>query len=222
MMLQVNALCKSYRQHAVLRRVSFSIGKNEIVGLIGPNGSGKTTLLNILMGIVLPTSGSFGFAPSVTLGTSVSRMGFIGDMSVRDNLITFAELGGLSSTAVDAVLHDFNIDFARMRFAQLSAGMKQRVSLAFAFLFNSNLILLDEPSNHLDIDSLIHLRNRITTQRQHGTSLLITSHILSDLEQVCDRILFLQRGTLVADRRKDDLVHEFGSLEAAYLQIKTS
>jgi len=204
----------------VLDQVSFSIQPGEIVGLIGPNGSGKTTLLNILMGMFAPTSGSVRIQPNTKIGMEVSRRGFFSDMTVEKNILTFAALHGLGSDAVKQVLEEFNIDFGKLRFGKLSAGMKQRVTLAVAFLKKNDLILLDEPSNHLDIDSIIRLRSTISNTNKQGTAFLITSHILSDLEKVCTRLLFLKNGKLLSDMSKEELLTKYNTLEDAYLSIK--
>ena len=199
--------------------ISFSVGKGEIVGLIGPNGSGKTTLLNVLMGMIKPSSGKFQFSESAGIGMCVSRKGFFDDMTVKNNIALYSRLLNARAEKVCQVMDEFQIDFGNMRYGKLSAGMKQRVSLLLPFVCDNSLILLDEPSNHLDIDSIIALRKSILHLKQGGISFLITSHILSDLEKICDRILFLKKGILVKDSTTDELMQSYGSLEEAYLKI---
>jgi ABC-2 type transport system ATP-binding protein len=208
-MLQVKGLTKSFGNKRILDDINFGIAKHEIVGLVGPNGSGKTTLLNILIGMFQPTSGTFQYDEGITVGMAVSRKGFFADMTVTSNLMTFADLKNVDRGRVDALLKEFNIDFG-----------EQRVSLVFAFIFDSDLVFLDEPSNHLDIDSLIAIKSKILRERSLGKSFLVTSHILTDLEQICDRILFLKNGHLVMNRKKEDILSEFSSLEDAYLNLK--
>lgn len=219
-MLVIKSLSKRFADKLVLNQISFSIGSGSICGLFGPNGSGKTTLLNILMGMIHATSGTFQVAKGIKVGMSVSRKGFFNDMSVRDNIFLIAKLLGVPIPLVHKTMDDFMIDFGRLQFSQLSAGMKQRVSLLIPFLDNNELILLDEPSNHLDIDSMLILRKKILEFNEKGVSFLITSHILSELEKVCDRILFLKGGEIKFDRYTSELIQEYSTLENAYLSLK--
>jgi ABC-2 type transport system ATP-binding protein len=219
-MIDVEKISKDYGRARVVNDLSFSIARGEVVGLAGPNGSGKTTLLNIMMGMVRPTSGNIKISKETKLGMAVSRKGFFNDMTVERNLLMYAGLAGVKRPAVEQAMTEFLIDFRNARFGELSAGMKQRVALVLPFLTHYDLVLLDEPSNHLDIDSIIILRNKILSLSREGVAFLITSHIFSDLEKVCSRILLLQSGKLITDRRTEDLVQEFGSLEGAYLGVK--
>lgn len=219
-MLKVSLLEKKFGNKIIVNKISFALGESEVVGIIGPNGSGKTTLLNIIMGMLAPTSGSVHFESTRNVGMAVSRNGFFGDMTVMDNLLIYAKLGGAGREKVISICNEFGIDYGSVQFNQLSSGMKQRVTLVLAFLFESKIILLDEPSNHLDIDSLLTLRNKILQDQAKGVSFLVTSHVFTDLEKICNRILFLKNGNLVGDRATVDLLHEYGSLEEAYLSIR--
>lgn len=133
-MLEIAGLSKKYKAFEALTQVSLSVGKNEIIGLIGPNGSGKTTLLNSILGFISPTSGSILLEPGTTIGMAVSRKGFFKDMKVGDNLKLVAELAGASN--LKALLDVFKIDFTAKYVSELSAGMLQRMSLVQAFLGN--------------------------------------------------------------------------------------
>jgi ABC-type multidrug transport system ATPase subunit len=217
--LEVLELTKSFSYKIVLDQVSFQIGKGDIIGLVGPNGSGKTTLLNILMGNIKPTSGSHRFHSSLHMGMSISRKGFFDDMSVKNNLLLVASYDQVNEEGVMKGMSDFQIDFYDTPFGELSAGMKQRVSLAVPFLKKQDLILLDEPTNHLDIDSIFILRAKILQLKASGVSFLITSHVLSDLEKVCDHILFLRKGKVLSNKSREELLLAYGDLEEAYLAI---
>lgn len=219
MVLDVKSVGKRYGKKLVLDNLSFTINQNEIVGLVGPNGAGKTTLLNILTGMIKATKGSFSYSLDGSLSASISRKGFFSDMTVFNNLMMYANLLGVNEQTVHNVMNEFSIDFGSNTFGKLSAGMKQRVALASAFLKPYSLILLDEPTNHLDIDSILSLRNTITSNRQLGTSFLITSHVFSDLEKICDRILFLNGGQIVANTTVADIHRNYGSLEDGYVEI---
>jgi ABC-2 type transport system ATP-binding protein len=217
--LEASNISKSFGGKFILQNISFTINQNETVGLIGPNGSGKTTLLNILLRTFKPNSGNFYIKDKVKIGMSVSRKGFFGDMTVKDNLIMYAQLQNIPEEKVNQVMQEFMIDFGDKQFNNLSAGMKQRVSLVMPFLNDNNLILLDEPYNHLDIDSIFILRNKIVELRNKGVSFLITSHILADMEKICDRVLFLKTGKLHADISTKELMESYGSLDNAYLKL---
>jgi ABC-2 type transport system ATP-binding protein len=218
--LNIHNLSKKFSNKLVLNGINFTMSSGEICGLVGPNGSGKTTLLNILMGMLKPTLGSFQLRDGLKVGMSVSRKGFFSDMSVWDNILLMAKLANVEVCRVSKTMDDFLIDFRKFPYGKISAGMKQRVSLIIPFLTNNELILLDEPFNHLDIDSILILRNKISQLKEEGVSILITSHILSDLEKICDRILFLKDGELQLDRSTLALIQEFGTIENAYLSIK--
>ncbi len=200
--------------------MTFSIKEGEIVGLVGPNGSGKTTLLNILTGMIRPDSGDFHLKDGIKAGMAISRNGFFNDMTAEQNVTLYGKLQKAERRRVADLLKEFNVDFGAVQFGELSAGMKQRIALLIPFLTDNHLIFLDEPSNHLDIDSLLILRNKILDLKKRGVSFLITSHNFTDLERVCDRIMILQDGQLVADRSTDLLIQQFGSLEEAYLHMK--
>lgn len=218
-MLKINHLTKNFKNKVALDQVSFSIGAGEIVGVIGPNGSGKTTLLNILMGMIKPSAGSFSIVGGIKVGMAVSRQGFFEDMTANQNIDLYAQLLEADEDRVLKMKDQFNINFGRTRFGKLSAGMKQRVSLVFPFIRHNDLILLDEPTNHLDIDAILNLRKIMLELKATGVSFLVTSHIFSDLEKTCDRIIFLKEGRVYKDSPVSTLIQEYGALEEAYLNI---
>lgn len=219
MLLLSQGLSKNFAQKKVLSSIEFSIGQGEIIGLIGPNGSGKTTLLNILLGMMQPTSGSFTTSEDLKIGMSIARKGFFDDMTVTRNIQHHATLLRLDQKRIDEYLSAFAIDYLHVKYSKLSSGMKQRISLLLAFAGRNNLIFLDEPTNHLDIDSILNLRNLILKEKAARTSFLITSHVLSDLEKICDRIVFLKHGILVQNVTTHDLLDTYGDLEQAYINI---
>lgn len=221
MILEVIGLSKSFGDKAVLKNISFSTGQGEIVGLVGPNGSGKTTLLNIITGMIKMNAGSFYFKEGVSVGMSISRKGFFNDMTVYENIMMYSKLMGVRKEEVQQKMELFMIDYGKMRFGKLSAGMKQRVSLLLAFLGQKDLIILDEPSNHLDVDSILLLRSMILKLKAENVSFLITSHIFSDLEKVCDRMLFMKDGHIVTNATTSSLIQDHGDLEKAYLNVSS-
>lgn len=214
-MVILENISKRFGVKTVLNSVNLDIRTNEIIGLIGPNGSGKTTLLNVMMGLIRPDAGTITI--SCKLSAGVSRKGFFGGMTVTDNLKVYAHLKRLSDSDIDKVIQLFDIDFGKTNFGKLSAGMKQRVALAQAFMGNPDLILLDEPTNHLDIDSIFKLRSAIEERKKEGTTFIIASHVLTELEKLCDRALFLFKGEIVKRIEASEL--GFTNLEAEYLKL---
>ncbi|MBX2914309.1 MAG: ATP-binding cassette domain-containing protein [Cyclobacteriaceae bacterium] len=214
-MIEVTSISKSFKKNKVLGEVNFSVGPGEIVGIIGPNGSGKTTLLNLIMGLLKPDSGTISC--NHTLSAAVSRKGFFEGMTVEDNLKVYTELKKLHSSEISRVVELFDIDYTNITFSKLSAGMKQRVALAQAFIGNYSLILLDEPTNHLDIDSILKLRKAIEARKKNGTAFILTSHILTELEKLCDRVLFLFHGNIVKSISATPA--GFTNLEEEYLKL---
>lgn len=219
MLLEVKHVSKAFGQTRAVQDISLTIGGGEIVGLVGPNGSGKTTFLNLLIGNLEPTAGAISKGPGIKTGMAISRKGFFNDMTVDNNLTMYSQLMGASPESLGELKHHFQIDYGHMRFGGLSAGMKQRVALLLPFLRSNQLVLLDEPTNHLDVDSILALRAMILKQNALGVSFLVTSHIFSDLEKMCSRIIFLKKGELIRDISAQALLQQFGDFETAYTTL---
>jgi ABC-2 type transport system ATP-binding protein len=203
---------------AILHDVTFEVIECQVTGLVGPNGAGKTTLLNTILGSIKNFGGDIVKKSGLELGISVSRKGFFDDMSVWRNIELYKKVAGFDSALLDEFIATMRIDFLDRRFGQLSAGMKQKVSLCLAFMNNFKLIVLDEPTNHLDVDSLISLRSIIQNRKDNGSSIIIASPILTDLEQICDRAIFLKNGRIVLNEDVNKIISTYSSLEAAYLK----
>jgi len=219
MLLEINYLVKSFDYKIILDDISFAIKRGEVVGIVGPNGSGKTTLLNVIMGMLRPSSGTYRFDENIKLGMAVSRKGFFDDMTTRNNILLNAVQWDIESNVVDKTMKDFEIEYGDKLFGNLSAGMKQRVLLAASFLRHNDLFIFDEPTNHLDADSIFLLRSKILQAKTDNASFIITSHALSDLEKVCDRIIFIRRGKIIAEKQANELLTEYRDLEDAYIKI---
>lgn len=216
-MIYVEHLTKKYRSKVVLSDVSFSCPKGSVLGIIGPNGSGKTTLLNLLVGLIPSTNGIIKVQG--TIGCCISRLGFYPDMTVEANLDYYRKLLNAEKDVVENLMHQFQIDYGKMLFRKLSAGMKQRVALVIPFMKAYDVTLLDEPTNHLDIDSILRLRALLQNMKGAGRTLILTSHVTTDLERICDTILFLRAGQLVQVSSVSTLMETYGSLETAYQKI---
>lgn len=194
-----------------LRGVSFEVRQGEVVGLIGPNGAGKSTLLRILLGFLDADEGS---AISVLAGHPESLAarrctGYQADAPFRSPTVstrTFLELHAMLAgneeprAEVDSVLHHFNMTNAAGRnLSALSKGMRQKIELAVAFVGSPSIVFLDEPTASLDPPSVFELREFLSQQKTKGTTVFFSSHNLTEVENVCDRVLFISDGTLIAE-----------------------
>jgi ABC-2 type transport system ATP-binding protein len=194
-----------------LKGVSFQVRQGEIVGLIGPNGAGKSTLLRILLGFLDADKGgsvSVLSAHPESLATR-SGIGYQADSQFRSNTISarvflelHATLAGNSQPAdeVAGLLKHFNLSNAAGRkLSALSKGMRQKIELAVAFVGSPKVVFLDEPTASLDPPSVFELREHLTQQKGKGTTVFFSSHNLTEVEHVCDRVLFIYDGRLVAE-----------------------
>lgn len=218
-MIVAKNLSKAYGQTRALRGVDFEVGAGEIIGLLGPNGAGKTTTIKILTGALQPDTGTVTLdgLDVLTQTRQVQRnIGYLPentplyyDMSVQGYLKLMAQMRGLSrderATAVGQAILDTGLAAHRNRpIADLSKGLRQRVGLAQAILHRPRLIILDEPTVGLDPVQIIEIRHLIQRLAQHST-ILFSSHILSEVQAVCDRVIILINGEVKADNRLDEL-----------------
>lgn len=201
----------SAKSVCALKDVSLSVHKGQIVGLIGPNGAGKSTLLNLIAGLILPTEGDLavcGHPPRSIqahrgLGYMPEHSAFIGSYSAEATLRYHGALLGLSrdaiSTQVGESIEQLQMqEFARRPCADFSQGMKQRLALAIAIMNKPQVLLLDEPSNGLDPIGIVQLRDLLKQLRDSGTTIIISSHRLGELEKLTSDYLFMHRGQVIS------------------------
>jgi len=206
--ISCNDLSKRYGKRFAVEQASFNISAGEVVGFLGPNGAGKTTTLRMLAGLIRPTSGSAQIlgesVPSGALrrvGTMIEEPSFYPYLSGRDNLRYVARLhGGVSNARVDEVLAFVKLDLAgSKRVGAYSQGMRQRLGLARALLWDPEVLLLDEPTNGLDPVGIAEIRESLRSVAARGVTILISSHILGEIEKLVDRILAIEGGRIVFD-----------------------
>lgn len=226
-MIQVRQLTKYYGDHAAIKDLDFDIQKGEVVGFLGLNGAGKTTTLKVLACLLLPTSGRVavdGVDVTVSPHDVRKRIGFLpdtppvyGEMTVGGYLAFAARLRGVSAKdtptrvteAEDRTgLRDVHTELI----ASLSHGFRQRVGLAQALVHRPALLILDEPTSGLDPVQIVEMRNLIKSLRGEHT-LLISSHILAEISQTCDRLLVIQNGEIVAKGTEQELGAQLGGGE---------
>ena len=233
--LSVRDLSKRYAAATAVDGVSFQVQRNEIVGLLGPNGAGKTTTLNMIMGVLEPSSGSIaieGIDLARERARALARTNFAAvyaplpsNLTVVQNLTWFGLLYAVDRlrARIEAMLERF--DLVRLRDTKcgvLSSGEQTRVCLAKAMLNEPTLLLLDEPTASLDPATAQDLRRTIRAIAAHGSGgILWTSHNMYEVEEVCDRVLFLSRGRILleGDPRTLPLEHGVDSLEALFIAL---
>jgi len=215
MTLKLLHLTKKYGQQFALNDVSFSLKQGEIVGLLGPNGAGKSTLFKLITAYLPATSGEIlvnnlkaskqPLEVKKTIGYLPENNPLYPEMYVKEYLGFIANLHKVSKTNIDKVIAQVGLEGeAPKKISQLSKGYKQRVGLASALIHNPSVLLLDEPTTGLDPNQIIEIRNLIKQIGQTKT-VLFSSHILQEVEAICQRVLLINNGKLVADINLNDL-----------------
>jgi ABC-2 type transport system ATP-binding protein len=219
--LEVSALAKRYGATHALRGVDLVVGEGELVGLLGPNGAGKSTLVKSAAGLVRPSSGSVsvcgspaGSAPARrALGYLAELFRFPGWTTADELLVLHQRLAGSSGGAAERAelleLVDLS-DAAARRVETMSKGMQQRLGIAQALVGGPPLLLLDEPTSALDPAGRRIVRDLLEELRRRGVSVLLNTHLLSEVERVCDRVAIIDRGELLAEGRPGDLARSTG------------
>jgi len=219
--LEVAALAKRYGAKHALRGVDLVVGEGELVGLLGPNGAGKSTLVKSACGLVRPTSGTVNVcgAPAGSpparrsLGYLAELFRFPGWMSADELLLLHQRLAGSDGGAAERaeLLALVGLgDAANRRVETMSKGMQQRLGIAQALVGSPRLLLLDEPTSALDPAGRRIVRELLEELRRRGVSVLLNTHLLSEVERVCDRVAIIDGGELLAEGRPDELARPGG------------
>ena len=207
--LATHDLSKSYGDRPAVKHLSLEIERGEILGFLGPNGAGKTTTIRMALGLIRPTSGRveiLGEDVAHHAAAVLPRVGALVEapalylyMSGRDNLRAFAAvLGGVPKSRLDEVLELVDLTGQqRDRVASYSMGMKQRLGVATALLHDPELLILDEPANGLDPAGIVEMRDLLRRLAGQGKTVFISSHVLSEVQQICDRVAIINHGELV-------------------------
>jgi ABC-2 type transport system ATP-binding protein len=205
--IHVEGLTKRYHERLAVDHLDFSVPPGVVCGFVGPNGAGKTTTIRMLLGLISPTEGS-----GEILGCPLSRpqdyLGRVGAMiegpafypslSGRRNLEVLAKLGGIDHGRIESVLRIVELDDrADQRYGSYSLGMKQRLGIAAALLPDPELLVLDEPTNGLDPPGIRDLRSLLRALADSGMTVFVSSHLLDELQQICDQLVVIDHGRLV-------------------------
>lgn len=202
--LKTNDLCKSFKGQVAVNNVSLSIQRNSIYGLLGPNGAGKSTTLKMITGILKPTSGIIEFDGHPwsrkdlgDIGALIETPPLYENLTAYENLKVRTTMLGLPNKRIDEVLQIVCLtDTGKKRAGQFSLGMKQRLGIAIALLNNPKLLILDEPTNGLDPLGIEELRELIRSFPSKGITVILSSHILSEVQQIADHIGIIAGGVL--------------------------
>jgi ABC-2 type transport system ATP-binding protein len=233
--LSVTGLSKRYGETLAVDAISFDVARNEIVGLLGPNGAGKTTTINMILGVLEPTSGTILIRDldlAVHRSQALERTNFAavyaplpGNLTVQQNLRFFGLIYNVPRLhlRIRDLLQEFNLEnFRDTKCGVLSSGEQTRVGLAKAMLNYPELLLLDEPTASLDPSIARDIRAKIRELAEHGTvGVLWTSHNMVEVEEVCDRVLFLSHGRILLEGDPKSLPREHGkeTLEELFITV---
>jgi ABC-2 type transport system ATP-binding protein len=214
LIVETHELTKRYGHRPAVDRVSLTVRRGEVYGFLGPNGAGKTTTLRMLLGLVRPSQGRatvLGHEPGTPaalarIGALVEGPGFYPYLSGRDNLRVLARYGGHDDIAVEAALELVDLTSrAGDRYKSYSLGMKQRLGVAAALLGQPDLLILDEPTNGLDPAGMADMRDLIRCLADQGQTVLLSSHLLGEVQQICDRVGVILAGRLLTESTVADL-----------------
>jgi ABC-2 type transport system ATP-binding protein len=222
--IETSELTKHYGHLIAVNHLTLNVNRGEIFGFLGPNGSGKSTTMRMLLGLAHPTSGQariLGMDVRTQLpeilrhtGALIENPTFYPFLSGRENLRLTADLTGTQKSRIDPVLDlvDMQNDADRS-FSSYSMGMKQRIGVGSALLTDPDLLILDEPANGLDPAGIVEMRSLMHRLREEGHTVFVSSHVLHEIEQVCDRIAILNHGQVVAQGAVHELLGETDRIE---------
>ncbi|WP_405409985.1 ABC transporter ATP-binding protein [Maribacter sp. Asnod1-A12] len=220
--LAVNHLTKKFGYLTAVKDLSFTIEKGNVYGILGPNGSGKSTTLGIVLNVVNKTSGEFAWFGGDTsthdalkkVGAIIERPNFYPYMTALQNLKLVCKIKDVSKEKIEEKLDLVGLlDRKNSKFRTFSLGMKQRLAIASALLNDPEILILDEPTNGLDPQGIHQIREIIKTIAAKGTTILLASHLLDEVEKVCSHVVILRKGEKLYSGRVDSLQASFGFFE---------
>lgn len=228
--LEVKNLTKKFKDFTAVNNITFSLQEGEILGLLGPNGAGKTTTIQMILGVLSPTSGSIAYfgknlkenreeiLEQVNFSSTYTNLPWI--LSVKETLTYTLYLYEIADRKkrFEEIVSNFRLnELLSLQISELSAGQLTRVNLAKAFINDPKVLLLDEPTASLDPEIARFIRDFILNkQLEHKLSIIFTSHNMTEVEEVCDRILFINNGTIVADDTPENLMK---SIDKAHVRL---
>ena len=227
--VEVRDLTKTFGRVTAVRGMSFTAPAGKVTGFLGPNGSGKTTTLRIVLGLVREDAGTALIGgvpysrlarPRRTVGAMLEATGFHPGRRARDHLRVIADASGVPSRRVDEVLAQVDLtSAARRRVREFSLGMRQRLGLATALLGDPGVLLLDEPANGLDPAGIAWLRGLLRSQADEGRTVIVASHVLSEVAQTVDHVVIVSDGQVRFAGPLDEIGSTNNALESAFLKL---
>ena len=232
-LISINGLSKFYGQKHAIEDVSFAVHRGEILGLLGPNGAGKSTTMQIICGVIAANSGSVNIAghdiidapkqAKQNIGFLPEQLPLYGDLTVDEYLFYSAKLRGIKKQSLnDQIIsckRRCGLENTGTRLIQnLSKGYKQRVGIAQAIIHMPPIIILDEPTSGLDPKQILEIRE-LMRELSKDHSIIISTHILSEVEAICDRVLVINEGNIVLDQYLKELLAGDNSLESVFLHL---
>ncbi len=220
--LTVSNLTKKFGYLTAVKDLSFSIEKGNVYGILGPNGSGKSTTLGIVLNVVNPTSGSFTWFDGKTtthqalkkVGAIIERPNFYPYMTAMQNLKLVCKIKEVPEDRIEETLQLVGLwERRNSKFRTYSLGMKQRLAIASALLNDPEILILDEPTNGLDPQGIHQIRELIKKIASQGTTILLASHLLDEVEKVCSHVVILRKGEKLYSGSVDNMMASHGYLE---------
>lgn len=214
-MIEVNEVTKRYGNTLAVDRLSFVVKPGIVTGFLGPNGAGKSTTMRMILGLDTPTSGSITVngrpyrespAPMREVGALLDAKAIQGNRTARQHLRWLAQAGGIPTSRVDEVLHLVGLtDVAGRKVGGFSLGMSQRLGIAGALLGDPGVLLFDEPVNGLDPEGIVWVRHLFKRLAAEGRTILVSSHLMSEMQETADHVIVIGRGRLIADMPVSEL-----------------
>ena len=227
--IEIRDVTKTFKEGDILKNVSFTAEEGEVTAFLGPNGAGKSSTLRILLGLDRPSSwtaliGGKKYCdidcPLLTVGASFDGVGAPSDRTVLQHLKIAAASNGINFSRISEVLSTTDIEHKRYsKIGNLSLGEGQRLGIATALLGNPQYLILDEPTNGLDPSGIRWFRNFIREQANAGKTVLLSSHILSEVEAVTDRVVFINKGSIITSGTLHDIMNGFDNLEDVFFYL---
>ncbi len=233
-LVELDGLSKHFGAIKALNELSLTVPEGTVCGLLGPNGSGKTTAIRVLLGLSRPTAGSArllgetrgnsGFASAIPrTGSLIEGPALFGRATARQNMKIQAAARGLddNGSEIDELLELVGLTSrADSKSRTFSLGMKQRLGLALALIGNPRLVILDEPTNGLDPAGIVEIRNLIKQLPDRGVTVLVSSHLLAEVQLMCDRVTIISKGRLIADGTMSEVLGATGAIDGHRAVVK--
>ena len=237
MSIKIKNLYKNYKGFEAVKNLNFEIKKGSITGLLGPNGCGKTTTIGMILGLIRPTKGEVlinnkDIEIEKNRISVLEKMNFISPyvelpkkLSVKENLIVYGKMYEVKNlqNRINTLCNDLNLkEFLNKKTGELSSGQKNRVSLAKSLINNPEILLLDEPTASLDPDTGDYVRSYIDIYaKKNNTTILLASHIMSEVERLCENIMMMKQGKIIDEGTCEELIFKHGrvNLEETFLKL---